>query len=144
MRAYKYMTLLLAVVLFGTSCSVTRHATYAPSSVRLDLQMSDFEYLGDAEISIDYRTYIGGAIRVIDDINGQPYDGKEIRRTNLSGKSAPSQRLKGLLRRASFKVLEDYPQADYCMVVNQEKRTERLFLGNEIHCRAVIKVYKLK
>lgn len=143
MRIYKYMVLSLFAILCASSCSVTRQRAYSPSLVQLNLQMSDLKYLGETEISVDYRTYLG-VIRVIDAVNGEKYTGKEIHRTAINNGCIASQSLSKPLNRASFKVFQDFPDADYAVVVKQERNIKRLFLGNDVSAKATVKVYKLK
>lgn len=141
MKPYIYI---LGVVLAAllTSCSVTRNRTYAPATSQLNIQMNDLEYLGETEISVEYRTYLG-FIRVIDTINGVAYDGVEINRTSLKNGN-PIDGLYGRLDRAACKVLEQFPTADYFVVVNQNQHRVRLFLGSEVTVKARVKAYAFK
>jgi hypothetical protein len=99
--------------------------------------MKDFEYLGETELSVEYRTYLG-VFRSIDVINGEKYDGKRVVHTKLPG-CAPL-----VLNRAAYKVWEEYPEADYLVVSRTQKSTERLLLGAEVKTSARVKAYKLK
>ena len=124
-----------------SSCSVVRHNTYSPNAVQLNLDMDDLQKLGEVEISVEYRTYLG-FIRAIDTINGVPYDGKVINRVSLP--SSLAGEMKAPLNRAVYKVFEQYPEAEYIVVSNAKSNTERLFLGSEITASAKVLVYKFK
>jgi hypothetical protein len=99
--------------------------------------MADFEYLGETEISVEYRTYLG-VFRSIDVINGEKYDGKKTVYTKLPGCTSL------VLNRAAYKVWEEYPDADYLVVSRSQRSTERLLLGGEVKTSAKVKAYKLK
>ena len=142
MTAMKPLRFILAAVILAslTACSVTRHRPYSVESTRLNLAMSDLEYVGETEISVDYRQYIG-FIPVIDSINGTAYDGVEIKSTRIG--NAPAG-LYGKLNRAAYKLVEDFPEAEYFLVVSQDKTITRLFLGSDIKVKARVKAYKFK
>ncbi len=142
MKIYRYILIAFFLV-FLTSCSVTRNRMYGPDATRLNLTMDDLEYLGETEISVDYRTYIG-FISVIDQINGVPYDREEIKTVKIGDKQDVSLRLYGKLRRANFKLLEEFPDGEYFVVVNQTKSVTRWFLGSAVTVRAKVKAYSLK
>lgn len=142
MKLCKYL-LGLGLAALCCSCSVTRNQTYAPATSQLNIQMSDLEYLGETEISVDYRTYLG-FIRIIDKLNGTAYDGSEIKYTDLKNGDFLSSGLYGRLDRAAFKVLEKFPDADYFVVVNQSKQKTRLFLGAEVSVTAKVRAYAFK
>ena len=137
MKIYKLLILSVALMLSLSSCSVVRQSTYSPRAVERNLCMADFEYLGETEISVEYRKYLG-VFRTIDVINGENYDGKKVERMNLPGCTSL------ILNRASYKVLDEYPEADYLVVSRTQKRVERLLLGSEVKTSAKVKAYKLK
>ena len=141
MRTPKFLLCGL-LALCCAACSVTRTRTYAPASTKLDLQMSDLNYIGQTEISVDFRTYLG-FIRVTDALNGTPYDGREQLIARVGG-DGTHQQLRGKLRRAAVKLLEEFPDADYFVVVKQIRHKNRLFLGAEITDKAVVKAYSFK
>ncbi len=142
MKFSKYL-LTLGIAALCCSCSVTKNRTYAPATSQFNIQMNDLRYLGETEISVDYRTYLG-FIRVIDRLNGESWDGTEIRRTDLKNGGSLTGGLYGRLDRAAFKVLEKYPEADYFVVVNQSKHKTRLFLGAEVTETAKVRAYAFK
>ena len=141
MNRIKYLIWVLVAVVC-TSCSVTRNRAYIPSTAQLNIEMSDLEYLGQTEISVDYRTYLGFISR-IDQINGEPYDRVERQHANLNGYlSAP--KLYNKLGRAASKVTEAVPDATYFIVVRQQKHKTRLFLGADVEVKATVKAYSFK
>lgn len=137
MKIYKLFLLSVALVLCLSSCSVVRQSTYSPRAVEHNLCMEDFEYLGETEISVEYRKYLG-VFRTIDVINGKKYDGKKTVYTKLPGCTSL------VLNRAAYKVWEEYPDADYLVVSRSQRSTERLLLGSEVKVSAKVKAYKLK
>lgn len=142
MKIYRYILIAFVLVVLS-SCSVTSNRMYAPDSTRLNLTMADLEYLGEAEISVEYRTYFG-FFSVIDQINGIPYDGKEIKTVRIGDKRDISLRLYSKLNRAQYKLLDEFPDAEYFVVVNQTKSTERMFLGSYVNVKAKVRAYSLK
>lgn len=137
MKIYKLFVLSIGLMLCLSSCSVVRQSTYSPRAVEHNLCMADFEYLGETEISVEYRTYLG-VFRSIDVINGEKYDGKKTVYTKLPGCTSL------VLNRAAYKVWEEYPDADYLVVSRSQRGTERLLLGGEVKTSAKVKAYKLK
>lgn len=142
MKSYQYIACVLAVLLC-TACSVTRNRAYTPSTAQLNIQMNDLEYLGQTHISVDYRTYLG-FISKIDKINGQRYDGVETHFTDINGGYLSAPKLYSRLGRAAYKATEDFPQANYFVVVSQSKHKTRLFLGSEVSVKATVKAYSFK
>ena len=55
-----------------SSCSITKHSAFSPGTTQLTIQMSDLEYIGETEISVEYRKYLG-IIDITDSINGEAY-----------------------------------------------------------------------
>lgn len=137
MKIYKLFVLSIGLMLCLSSCSVVRQSTYSPRAVEHNLCMADFEYLGETEISVEYRKYLG-VFRSIDVINGEKYDGKKTVYTKLPGCTSL------VLNRAAYKVWEEYPDADYLVVSRSQRSTERLLLGGEVKTSAKVKAYKLK
>lgn len=141
MKICKYI-LWTVLVALCSACSVTRNKAYTPTTTQLNIQMDDLEYLGESEISVDYRTYLGFISR-IDQINGEPYDRVERQHANLNGYlSAP--KLYNKLGRAASKVTEAFPDATYFIVVRQQKHKTRLFLGADVEVKATVKAYSFK
>lgn len=131
------------VALTCAACSVTRTGTFAPAVTQLDIRMSDLEYLGQTEISVEYRTYVG-FITVIDRINGELFTGEERCHVRFDSRCGAGLYLDGRLRLAACKALEEFPQADYFLPVNCTRSKTRLFLGGEVTEKAVVKAYSFK
>ena len=123
-----------------TACSVTKHRPYSLNETRLNVCMDDLEYIGETEISADYRQYVG-FIFALDSLNGEVYDRAHKHTVELS--NLPNG-LYNYLDRASYKLLEEFPDADYFIVVSQNKSIERLYLGSMVSVSARIKAYKFK
>ena len=144
MKLHKLLIMCFCVVLGLSSCSVVKHNTYTPDRVQLNLSMDNLEYLGDTEVGVKYNQYLG-CIRVIEAINGRPYDGKVVNYTNCVGNTSI---VKGcanaMLGRALHKVFTEFPDADYIVISSEKSSTTRLFLGSEVTVSAKVKVYKLK
>ena len=98
--------------------------------------------IGDVQ-SGKTSTYIG-FISVIDSINGVPYDGVEKKYVRLGLETSQDMRLYSRLKRASFKLLEDFPDAEYFVVTRQTKSKTNLFLGGDVTATAKVKAYRLK
>lgn len=129
----------VAAALTLASCSIVSRQSYSPDVTQLNLQMSDLEYLGETEISVVYDTYLGIFTR-IDQINGVKYDGKVREYANLHTNRPLSRKLV----RATPKVLEEFPEASYCIVTRQTVEKQLLFLGSEKVVKATVKAYKIK
>lgn len=129
---------------FGlSSCSITRYKSYSPTSTQLNLQMNDLKYLGEVEINVEYRKYLG-AITIIDNINGKSYDRYDIKHFPIYSNNSLTDELMPQLQMASTKALEVYPDADFFIVTSQTKEKHQLFLGSSVTAKARIKAYSLK
>jgi len=145
----KYIVLsIIGFALFATSCTLGKfsHRTapatsFTPDIVRLELTMDQFEYLGETEISVDQKTYLGIFTKLIS-INGVPKDSHNKKFTKFYGnKDIP---VNGVMKRAAHKVIEDFPDADYYIPVNYKKNVQRMFLGSSKTKTMKVKAYKLK
>jgi len=138
-------TALLGLFVFN-SCSVGNYsksyrnsATMAPL-VRLELSLDDLGYLGEETVSIKYRNYI--FFKTIDSINNHPYMRRVENNGYLNGLN--DIRLSKKLNMATYKVLEDYPQADYFVISNRTINTQKMFMGKIVKEYATIKAYKFR
>jgi hypothetical protein len=145
-QAIKYLVLGLTVILM-TSCggmynySTVKSTSFSPDFVRLDLKVQDFEYLGETTISADYRFYVG-IFRNIDSINGNPYLQRNVEEVTLAGiKDIP---LSLIMKRAAYKVLDEYPEADFYVAAHGRKEKQQMFLGQIVKETVTIKAYKLR
>lgn len=102
--------------------------------------MNDLEYLGDAEISIEYNTYLG-IFSSIEKINGEVYNPTEKHMLKLPGDNFLHS---SKLSLAAYKLVELYPEAVYFQVVFETKDTQKLFLGSTKREYAKIRAYNIK
>lgn len=137
-----YISLFLAMFTLSGCGTLTKSKVFAPNQVQLNLGMDDLQYLGEAKISVTYRTYLG-LIKVIDTVNNEAYD-----RTNAKEVSLYSQigayPLSTEVNKAACKLLEQYPDATYFQPITLTKVKDRLFLGSINKVEAVVKAYKFK
>jgi len=102
--------------------------------------MSDLEYVGETEIEVTYSSYLG-FIKNIHTVNGIEYDGTQKQIARLDPNWNGSM---GKLDHATYKVLQQFPEARYFQVMRRTKVKERLFLGSTVTEKATIRAYKLK
>lgn len=135
MRFFKYIMILAAFVL--SSCGTqTVMKSYRTDDTRLEIRMSDLQYLGEVEVEISYRTYLG-FIKCIDTVNGEDYDSTNKKIADIGG-------VRGNLKKACYKVVEKYPEARYYQVVRRSKTSDRMFLGSHVTETALIRAYTIK
>ncbi len=142
----KGFLMILVIVAFSScvSTSTTRSgktASFYPDQVRFDLTSSDFEFVGEMDISVKYSQYLG-VIRIFELINN-----KEVSRRNINTMSVYGRRsipLSPVMYRALYDVYAEYPDADFTIPSYVIEEQENLFLGKKIKKTARIKVYKLK
>ena len=142
------LLLIIGFVLLCTSCTLGRfsHKTapatsFTPGIVKLELTMDQFEYLGETQISVTQKTYMGIFTR-LETINGLPKDIHNKKFVEFYGNHEIP--VKGIMKRAAYKVIEDFPNADYYIPVNYKKEVTRMFLGSTITQTITIKAYKFK
>lgn len=143
MKVIKYFIIAVTLVIGLTSCSITRKGVFSPSTTQLTLQMSDLEYLGESEITVEFRRYLG-FITVIDTINGEAYTKEDIKKLPLYNSIHASSELYPKLGRAAYKLAEEYPDADYFILTSQTKERYQLFLGSHVSAKAKVKAYSFK
>lgn len=127
-------------MIFSSCGSVKKTGTFRPDNTRLNINMSDLVYLGESEVTIKYNVYLG-FIYVIDEVNGEGYSYMDVKKTSLGNIAGL---LSGPIRKATYKVIEDYPEATYFQPVFNQSKVDRLFLGREIYETAKIRAYKFK
>jgi hypothetical protein len=132
--------------MFMSSCIGTyntkssRTASFYPNLVWYELTSDDMELLGEMEISISYRRYLG-IFRVFDKINGEDVNRRVINTVSLYGdKNVP---LSPVLKRALYEVHIQYPEADFLIPAFETEQKETMFLGRRVEKRAKIRAYKL-
>lgn len=138
MKFVKYIMLVGFAALMASCASVKRTSTFAPSSSVLQIEMQDLKCVGETEVSVSYRTYLG-FIRKVDKVNGATYNPTNKTFTTLDGINTKQN---SPLSRAYAKVVEQYPDARYFQIVSFTKKSDRLFLGTESECTATVRAYK--
>ncbi|WP_258103423.1 hypothetical protein [Marinoscillum sp. MHG1-6] len=121
--------------------SEKRTMSLTPDFVRLDVRLDDFEYLGTTEISVQSREYFG-FIQKIDSINNRAYNYRDVRIVDLMGKQ--DIRLKGEMKKALYKVVDEYPEATYYMVESDYQQISRSFMGRQTVRKMQIQAFKYK
>ncbi|MBQ8223686.1 MAG: hypothetical protein IJZ87_10175 [Bacteroidales bacterium] len=141
------LTMITFVVLSFSSCSGLRQvsgvqsASFAPDYVRVEANINDYTQLGETTVSIEYREYLG-FINKIDKVNGEYYNFRDVKIVELEGET--NIKLNGDIKMALYKVVEEYPNADYYVPVMKQSEVERMFLGKFVKESVTIKAYKLK
>ena len=132
---------LVALTLCLASCgTVQKSNPYKVSSTRMELNMDDFVFLGESEISCEYDTYLG-FIRRLNTVNGEVCNPGEKVSLNVSTNNITLFKSKGM-RYAAAKLLKKYPDAHYFQVVMDQKNTDVLFLGSTTKRVAKVSIYK--
>lgn len=144
MKTIKFLTIAMMGVLMS-SCATSRHnnafSSIEPNEVRLNIDMHDLECLGEVEVSITEDIYFG-FIKSTRQVNGAKYNGWKKSTTSLAG-ATWGHTAKGL-NKATHKVLEKFPAADFYKVVRETSSTKRMFGMKEVTRTATIKAYRLK
>ncbi len=142
MKIFKLIAI-CAISLVATSCgSITKNRSYSFDEVRLNMNMNDLVYLGEAEISVEYSTYLFGAFKSVERVNGEMYN--PTHETRLSIPSNSCNFTNGNLELAAYKLVETYPDAVYFQVVFETSKKDKLFLGSLNKEYAKVRAYKLK
>lgn len=137
-----HYTLLSVMLLALSSCgTLSKTNAFRPDDVQLNINMSDLIYLGQTEVSVSYRTYLG-FIRVIDQVNKESYNSFDVQKTSFD--KCMSGLLHGPIQKATYKAINDYPEATYFQPIYKTIHKNRLFLGNEVTTTAIIRAYKFK
>ena len=138
------LPVLLLIAVIGTSC-VSQHnvernySDLRPDVVRLELTMDDYQYMGDVNIEVEYKTYLGIFSKILT-VNGEKYDPRFYHKTNIAFRKKVKL---GKLKLALHKVLELYPNADYIIPASFNDQVEHM-MGGRIHKRTMtLKVYAI-
>ena len=135
------------MVLSFSSCSGLRQVSgvqstsFVPDYVRVEANINDYAQLGETTVTLEYREYIG-FINKIDKVNGEDYNFRDIKIIELEGNT--NIKLNGNIKLALYKVVEEYPNADYYVPVMKQTDVERMFLGKYVKESVTLKAYKLK
>lgn len=135
----------MTLMVLATSC-VSQHnvnrayAPMKPDYVRLDMTMADYEYLGDVTMEVVYKHY--GLWRKVLTINGVPYDPRYYTKTDID--FTKTVKMSGLMRKASYKIVEMYPNADYIVPASSRKEYEHMLAGRNIKETMTVKVFGMR
>lgn len=140
MKFVKFIAM-VAVLLTVTSCgSLTKSRSYSFNDVRLEMGMSDLQYLGEEEISVEYTSYLW-CIKSFEKVNGEIYNPSN--RKELTMPRSCNFRNRNL-DKAAYKLVEKFPEAVYFQIVFETKNADRLFLGSVNKETARVRAYKLR
>ncbi|MBE6336450.1 MAG: hypothetical protein E7066_07245 [Lentimicrobiaceae bacterium] len=146
-RFFLTLTMITFTVLLFSSCSGLRQVSgvqstsFVPDYVRIEANINDYAQLGESTVTLEYREYLG-FINKIDKVNGEDYNFRDVKIIELEGKT--NIKLNGDIKKALYKVVEEYPNADYYVPVMKQTEVERMFLGKYIKESVILKAYKLK
>lgn len=122
--------------------SKAKSVSFSPDRVELKLTMNDYQYLGEVEISVDYKTYLG-FITYTEKVNNEPYR-RYHQEKYVTLKGDKDFCVMGKIKKAMYKVLETYPNADYYIPVSSVKKMDWMILGSKTNYVLTVKCYKLK
>jgi hypothetical protein len=121
--------------------SAVQSASFVPDYVRVDANINDYEQLGETTVTVESREYLG-FISKIDRVNGIDYNFRDVKIVELEGNT--NIKLNGNIKKALYKVIDEYPNADYYVPVVKKTEIEKMFLGKYKKESVVIKAYSLK
>ena len=123
------------------ACGTTKSSSPYTVGSKLEIRMSDLQYLGESKISCEYDTYLG-FIRHIVSINDEEYvPGNDVKLNLPAGLLNFNSKA---MRLAANKVVREHPDATYFIVVMDTKDTDVAFLGSSTRRTATIRAYKFK
>jgi hypothetical protein len=138
--------ILLSLILFS-ACSVTevnkssRSADFTPDIVEMHVTPDDYQYLGEMEVSVEHKRYFG-IFKVMGNINGEPAKRRMQKSITLYG--SQWMNVSDHLRRALFKVHQQYPEGDLVVPAYKISKKKKMFLGRRIKETLKVKIYKRK
>jgi hypothetical protein len=141
------LTMTALMMLAFSSCSGLRQVSdvqstsFAPTCVRVEANINDYTQLGETVVTVESRVYLG-FINKIDKVNGEDYNFRDVKVVELEGKN--NIKLNGDIKKAVYKVVEEYPGADYYVPVMKTTEVERMFLGKYVKKSVTVKAYVLK
>lgn len=146
-RLFLTLTMITFIVLSFSSCSGLQQVSgvqstsFVPDYVRVDANINDYVQLGETTVSVESREYLG-FIDKIDKVNGEDYNFRDIKIIELEGRT--NIKLNGNIKMALYKVVEEFPGADYYVPVMKRTEIERMFMGKYIKETVTLKAYKLQ
>lgn len=143
----KKIILYILIIGLFSSCSnyrtlsVKKTTSLTPDLVKLNVNLNDMEYLGKTEISVTSRRYLGIFYK-LDSINNREYTYQDKKVLTLTGLS--DIRLRGHMKKAAYKVVEEFPDATFYIPGNYYRKYHQMFLGKWITRKMEIHAYKYK
>jgi hypothetical protein len=134
-----FVGLMSACSLGEYGSNTVRTMNLTPDVVWIDMSLKDFEFLGEVKVDIKYRTYME-VFKVYDAINGEAYNRRMIRSVRFAGDKGVA--LSPAIQKATYKVIDKFPNADYYVPVSTDKRVEKMFMGRNTEEVVTFKVYK--
>lgn len=136
---------LLTVMVMATGCVSQHNVNRAynqlrPNYIRLDVTMDDYQYLGDVTMEVVYKNY--GLWKKVLTINGVNYDPRYYTKTKIAFPKHIC--MSKWMRRACYKIVDTYPEADYIVPASSRKEYEHMMGGRNIKETLNVKVFKLK
>ena len=132
---------LLSACTVGLHTYQTVGSKFDPKITRIEMNVSDLELLGEVKVSAQYRTYFG-SICVFDKVNEDAFNIRITRQVHFVGNG--EMNLSSAIQLASYKVIDQYPDADFYVPVLSERSIDGMFLGAITKEEVRFKVYKLK
>lgn len=132
---------LVALIVSFSSCSGNKKVATVRNFSELGFTMADYQKLGQTTVTVESRTYLG-FIHFVDKVNDEIYNARESKVVRIEGMMEVSSMYKDI-NKAIYKVLEEYPDADYLKPTIVEEDFNKLFLGRYTKTTMVIKAYKL-
>lgn len=103
------------------------------------MNLNNFEVLGDVEVSVQYRTYLG-CIHLFDKVNDEPYNNRITQQVRFVGYGEMGLSIP--IQKATYKVIKTFPNADYYVPILTEKKVEGMLFGSFISEKVQFRVYK--
>ncbi len=146
-RAILSLICCAVALLMGSCASYTQKSVgnkipiNSPKKLEYIQNLKNQTLLGEVEVSVDYRRYLG-FIYNVDKVNDQEQEYVKRNHNKVSFTVRNDGYRVGLARKGEFKVLESYPDADYFVISGTTKQTERMFLGSYNRRTVTYKAYK--
>lgn len=137
---------ILSIFLFFSACSVTKvdkgfkSVDFTPDKVEMQVSFDDYKLLGEMEVSVQYSRYFG-IFKIMNTINGEIADRRTKSYMNLYG--AEWADLDRNLRRALYKVHEEYPSGDFVVPTYKIVKKKKMFMGRRVTEVLKVKVYRM-
>lgn len=120
---------------------VMRTTSFSPTSVELKLTLSDFEYIGEVEVSVSYNKYLG-IITKIHEINNKEVARRNVNIVDLYGRmNVP---VPPAAMRALYESHIKYPDAEIIVPISSIYEEQRMFMGRKGKVTLKAKAFKFK